>query len=105
MYVQLTMAERLKDLRVIDKKLTLEQLAEPVPLVIRNAPTALMADLNYGKGYQYAHDTKERIADMQCLPPSLADREYYLPTDQGNEGIYRERLEWVKNWRKEHHPD
>ena len=80
----------------------LQQLAEPVPLVIRNAPTSLMKDLSYGKGYQYAHDTKDRIADMQCLPPSLADREYYHPTDQGNEGVYQKRLEWVKNWRRKH---
>lgn len=80
----------------------LQQLAEPVPLVIRNAPTSLMKDLHYGKGYQYAHDLKDRIADMQCLPPSLAGKEYYLPTDQGNEKIYQERLEQIKAWRKEH---
>lgn len=80
----------------------LQQLAEPVPLVIRNAPTSLMKDLNYGKGYQYAHDLKDRIADMECLPPSLAGKEYYLPTDQGNEKIYQERLERIKAWREEH---
>jgi putative ATPase len=58
---------------------------EPPPLQIRNAPTNLMKDLGYGKGYQYAHDLKEKVADMDCLPDSLRDRQYYLPTDQGME--------------------
>ena len=68
------------------KKDALRQLAEPVPLVIRNAPTSLMAELNYGKGYQYAHDTQEKLTNMQCLPDSLLGREYYVPTEQGVEG-------------------
>lgn len=46
-------------------------IADPVPLAIRNAPTRLMKDLDYGKGYQYAHDAKEKLTDMQCLPDSL----------------------------------
>lgn len=62
-----------------------ETAAEPVPLVIRNAPTRLMKDLGYGAGYQYAHDTEEKIAAMQCLPDSLEGREYYRPTAQGAE--------------------
>ena len=76
-----------------------EQLAEPVPLVIRNAVTELMGELEYGKGYQYAHDTQEKLTNMQCLPDSLADREYYQPTSQGREADFRERLEQVKAWR------
>ena len=80
----------------------LAQLAEPVPLVIRNAPTKLMKDLNYGKGYQYAHDTKEKITAMQCLPDSLADREYYQPTEQGLEARFKERLAQIKEWKHKH---
>ncbi|MCL2084585.1 MAG: replication-associated recombination protein A [Oscillospiraceae bacterium] len=70
----------------------LESLAEPVPLVIRNAPTKLMQDLHYGEGYEYAHDTEEKMGAMQCLPDSLAGRRYYLPTDQGSEARVRE---WI----------
>ena len=77
-------------------------LAEPVPLVIRNAPTRLMKDLDYGKGYQYAHDAEEHITNMQCLPDSLVGRAYYQPTDQGMESRFRERLEWIKAWKAEH---
>ncbi len=81
------------------KKDAVRQLAEPVPLVIRNAPTALMKELNYGKGYQYAHDTREKLTDMQCLPDSLQGKEYYRPTDQGNEARYKARLEQIKEWK------
>ena len=56
------------------KKDALTQLSEPVPLVIRNAPTRLMKELEYGKGYQYAHDTADKLTDMQCLPDSLKGR-------------------------------
>ena len=77
-------------------------LAEPVPLVIRNAPTKLMKELDYGKGYQYAHDTEERITNMQCLPDSLVGKMYYQPTGQGMEGRFRERLDWIKEWKKNH---
>ena len=79
-------------------------LAEPVPMVIRNAPTQLMADLHYGEGYVYAHDTQERIAAMQCLPDSLADRRYYEPTDQGNEARLAQRLAQIRAWREAHAP-
>ena len=77
-------------------------LAEPVPLVIRNAPTGLMKELHYGEGYQYAHDTEEKLTDMQCLPPSLVDRIYYRPTEQGVEGKFKTRLEQIKTWKKQH---
>ena len=75
-------------------------LAEPVPLTIRNAPTSLMADLHYGEGYVYAHDTKEKVARMQCLPDSLAGREYYHPTSEGEEKKAREKLRRVKAWKQ-----
>ena len=77
-------------------------LAEPVPLVIRNAPTKLMKDLNYGKGYQYAHDTKEKLTNMECLPPSLKGREYYKPGISGNEARFKQRLEKIKAWKQAH---
>jgi putative ATPase len=69
------------------------QAADPVPLHLRNAPTKLMKDLSYGKGYQYAHDEPEGVADMTCLPDSLAGRQYYAPTDRGFEKEIRRRLE------------
>jgi putative ATPase len=74
-----------------------QQAAEPVPLHLRNAPTKLMKQLEYGKGYQYAHDEPDAIAAMDCLPPSLAGRKYYQPTDRGFEKEIRERIEeWEK---------
>lgn len=80
----------------------LEQIAEPVPLNIRNGVTKLMRELDYGKGYQYAHDTKDKLTNMQCLPDSLLGREYYVPTDQGIESRYKERLEQIKEWKEKH---
>ncbi|MBQ3389828.1 MAG: replication-associated recombination protein A [Firmicutes bacterium] len=77
-----------------------EQLAEPVPLHLRNAPTRLMKDLNYGKGYRYAHDYEEKMTDMQCLPDSLKDRRYYVPTEQGKEARFKTRLEQIRAWKK-----
>ena len=76
-------------------------IAEPVPLQIRNAPTKLMKELDYGKGYIYAHDTEDKIADMQCLPDNLKGREYYHPGDQGFEPRFRDRYEAIKKWREE----
>ncbi len=76
--------------------------AEPVPLVIRNAPTGLMKEAGYGKGYLYAHDTAEKLTGMQCLPDALAGRRYYRPTDQGRERAVAERLEQILAWKKEH---
>jgi len=81
------------------KKDALAQLAEPVPLNIRNAPTGLMEELHYGKGYIYAHDTAEKIARMTCLPESLKDRRYYLPTEEGAEALMKERLEHSRSYR------
>ncbi len=79
-----------------------EDLAEPVPLHIRNAPTRLMKDLDYGKGYQYAHDYEEKMTAMSCLPENKLGRQYYRPTDQGNEKRFKERYEGIKEWKKEH---
>ncbi len=70
-----------------------QQMAEPVPHHLRNAPTKLMRALDYGKGYQYAHDTAEGVADMRCLPESLKDRTYYRPTSRGFEKGVRDRLD------------
>ncbi|MCQ4637026.1 replication-associated recombination protein A [Anaerovorax odorimutans] len=84
------------------KRDALTQLSEPVPLVIRNAPTKLMKDLKYGEGYQYAHDTEDKLTNMQCLPDSLLGREYYQPTEQGLEAKYKARLEQIKAWKREH---
>ena len=84
------------------RKDALEHLAEPVPLVIRNAPTSLMKDIGYGKGYQYAHDYKDKLTAMQCLPDSLKDKTYYHPTEQGVEGRFKQRLEYIKEWKRKH---
>ena len=84
------------------KQDALKQLSEPVPLVIRNAPTRLMKSLDYGKGYQYAHDTEDKLTNMQCLPDSLLGREYFQPTSQGAESQYQKRLAQIKEWKKRH---
>jgi putative ATPase len=77
---------------------------EPPPLHIRNAPTNLMKDLGYGKGYQYAHDLKEKVADMDCLPNSLRNRQYYHPGDQGMERRIGEILKEIKQRKKQNSP-
>ena len=87
------------DLAATDAK---RMLTEPVPLIIRNAPTKLMKDLNYGKGYEYAHDNKDKLTTMECLPPSLKDKTYYHPGVQGNEIKFKERLEIIKKWKSDH---
>lgn len=76
-------------------------LADGVPLHLRNAPTKLMANLDYGKGYQYAHNTADKVTNMQCLPENLKDRQYYHPTGQGVEKNIRERLEFIKKLKRE----
>jgi putative ATPase len=69
------------------------EAADPVPLHLRNAPTKLMKDLNYGRDYEYAHDEPDAVAAMECLPESLAGRKYYRPTNRGFEKEIRRRLE------------
>ncbi len=83
------------------KKDAAERMAEPVPLQIRNAETALMKELEYGKGYLYAHDTEERLTAMDCLPESLLGRRYYLPGEQGSEARAKQRLEAIRAWKAE----
>lgn len=80
----------------------LNQLAEPVPMNIRNAPTKLMKELGYNKGYKYAHDYEDHITSMQCLPDSLVGKEYYQPSEQGLEGRFKTRLQQIKEWKKAH---
>ena len=75
-------------------------LNEPVPLNLRNAETSLMKELNYGKGYKYAHDYKEKMTTMDCLPKSLTGHTYYYPTEDGNEIRFKNRLEQIKNWKE-----
>jgi putative ATPase len=75
--------------------------AEPVPLHIRNAVTALMKKVGYGKGYQYAHDLEEKVADMECLPDNLRGRRYYHPTNEGREKVLAERLEEIRHKREQ----
>ena len=87
------------------KKDALTQLSEPVPLVIRNAPTKLMKELDYGKGYEYAHDAKDKLTTMQCLPDSLEGRRYYRPDGKGEEGEFKDRLERITEWKKRHRKD
>jgi putative ATPase len=70
--------------------------AEPVPLHLRNPVTGLMRNIGYGKGYQYAHDADDKLTDMPCLPPGLAGRTYYRPTDQGFEQRLRQRLDEIR---------
>lgn len=86
------------------KQDALHTIAEPVPLVIRNAPTRLMADLKYGEGYQYAHDTEDKLTNMQCMPDNLLDRRYYQPTTQGREARVKEHMQKIEEWRKAHMP-
>jgi putative ATPase len=75
--------------------------AEPVPLHLRNAPTKLMKELDYGKEYQYAHDVEGRVADMECLPPGLAGRRYYQPTNEGREKLLAQRMEEIARIKRE----
>jgi putative ATPase len=72
---------------------------EPVPLHLRNAPTRLMKELEYGKDYRYAHDEEGKVADMDCLPDSLKGRSYYRPTQEGREKALAQRMEEIRRIR------
>jgi len=74
--------------------------AQPVPLHLRNAPTKLMKSLDYGKGYQYAHDVEGKVADMECLPENLRDRRYYVPTGEGRERLLAQRMDEIAKLRR-----
>jgi putative ATPase len=76
---------------------------EPVPLHLRNAPTRLMKELEYGKGYVYAHDEQGKVADMDCLPDSLRGRSYYKPTQEGREKLLAQRMEEIRRIRTGKH--
>jgi len=74
-----------------------QDAAEPVPLHLRNAPTRLMKDLHYSKGYRYAHDESDAVADMDCLPENLQGRRFYQPTERGFEREIKRRLDgWAE---------
>lgn len=88
--------------RLAAKKDVKETRDEPVPLQIRNAPTKLMKDLGYGKDYEYAHSTKDKLTEMETMPPGLRGHVYYEPTEQGREGRFKERLAYIKRWHQEH---
>jgi putative ATPase len=77
-----------------------EDVASPVPLHLRNAPTKLMKDLDYGKGYRYAHDEPDAVANMDCLPENLKGREFYKPTEFGFEKEIAKRLAWWRSRRR-----
>ncbi|MGA7522355.1 MAG: replication-associated recombination protein A [Acidobacteriaceae bacterium] len=72
---------------------------EPVPLHLRNAPTRLMKELDYGKGYEYAHDVEGHVADMECLPESLTGRRWYFPTQEGREKLLAQRMDEIRRIR------
>ena len=76
---------------------------EPVPLHLRNAPTRLMKELDYGRGYLYAHDEEGKVADMDCLPDSLRGRSYYKPTQEGREKLLAQRMEDIRTLRLRKH--
>jgi putative ATPase len=77
---------------------------EPVPLHLRNAPTRLMKELDYGKGYRYAHDEEGKVANMDCLPDSLKGRSYYHPTQEGREKALAQRMDEIRKIRASKHP-
>lgn len=80
----------------------LQTIAEPVPLQIRNAPTSLMKELQYGDGYQYAHDYDDKITNMQCMPDGMKNHVYYEPTMQGSEQKVTQRMKQIEELRKMH---
>ena len=82
-----------------------KEIAEPVPLHLRNAVTGLMKDVGYGAGYQYAHDFDDKLTGMTCLPDSMAGKRYYLPTEQGEEVELGKRLDGIRRWKEEHSAD
>lgn len=79
-----------------------QSLNEPVPLQIRNGTTKLMKELGYGKGYELAHFAKDKLTTMQTMPDNLVGHTYYLPTEQGNEIRFKQRLEQIKAWHQKH---
>ncbi|MCI8565578.1 MAG: replication-associated recombination protein A [Lachnospiraceae bacterium] len=100
--VYLSMAPKSNSLYMAYEQAKLDakrQLAEPVPLQLRNAPTALMKELHYGEQYEYAHDTEEKLTHMQCLPESMRGRRYYHPGKAGAEAEIAESLRAILAWK------
>lgn len=88
--------------RIASEKDIRQTMDEPVPLHLRNAATKLMKEEGYGKGYQLAHFYEERMTTMPTRPEHIADHIYYVPTEQGNEGNVKRRLEYIRQWKKTH---
>ena len=82
-----------------------KEIAEPVPLHLRNAVTGLMKELDYGRGYQYAHDAEEKLTAMSCLPDSMAQKRYYTPAGEGEEAGLKARLAQILAWKAAHSGD
>ena len=78
-----------------------KNVAEPVPFNLRNPVTGLMANVGYGKGYEYAHDADDKLTDMQCLPDNLKDRHYYRPTEEGFEKRLKEKMKSIAEWKRQ----
>lgn len=74
----------------------------PVPLQIRNAPTKLMKNLGYGKDYKFAHDYQDKLTTMQTVPDEVLGHQYYSPTEQGREKLFKQRIDYIKKWHEEH---
>ncbi len=88
--------------RIASEKDIRQTMDEPVPLYLRNAATKLMKEEGYGKGYQLAHFYEDKMTTMPTRPEHIADHIYYVPTDQGNEGNVKKRLEYIRQWKKTH---
>lgn len=88
--------------RIASEKDIRQTMDEPVPLHLRNAATKLMKEEGYGKGYQLAHFYEDKMTTMPTRPEHIADHIYYVPTDQGNEGNVKKRLEYIRQWKKTH---
>jgi len=100
-YMSLASKSNAMEMATMEARSAIEKEPDaPVPLHIRNAPTTLMKNLDYGKGYQYAHDYAEKMTAMPCLPENLKGRRFYHPTDQGQEARYKERLEQILAWKE-----
>lgn len=84
------------------KQDALSEIAEPVPLQLRNAVTSLMKELSYGKGYEYAHEHEDKLTMMECLPQSMKGKVYYEPTEMGSEARVKERMKQINAWKKKH---
>jgi putative ATPase len=76
-------------------------IAEPVPMQLRNAPTRAMKEWGYGEGYQHAHQFTDAVPGMECLPESLAGRQYYFPSERGLEKRIAERLEEIRRLKEQ----